>query len=148
MARDSGLGGLIVLLGLALLFSKPRGTPLIGGVAPAVYYQYREWATTPAPSEEVPHATDPLGTWREISPGRIPTPRGPSIPTPIPFPGGIIDVNKMLKPVGVITPTYTPPKAGVIDITAKLIPVEEKATEESQPPRITISTARPGLRIR
>lgn len=98
MGRDSGIGGLLALLGLALIFSKPSKRT-IGGVTPALYYEYRAWATDPeAPAEELEEG--PTGkVWRTVTPGRIPTPSGGSIPIPRPFPGGKIDVNKMLNPV-------------------------------------------------
>lgn len=71
---------------------------VFGQTTKPTYAEYRAWATDfEAPEEELePHATDPRGKWRTIN-GRIPVPNGGTIPIPIPWPGGIIDVNKMLK---------------------------------------------------
>ena len=153
MGRGSGLGALLAVLGLVLFLGRKEeltaGAFYTGGPTPPITFKFdwtseevRAWATDPeAPEEElVAHATDPLGKWRTIN-GRIPTPVGGTIPVPVPWPGGIIDVNKMLQPVGVLTPTYTPPTGGRIDINKALRPVEEEASpevgesvEEASPP--------------
>ncbi|MBA7637894.1 hypothetical protein ES703_45543 [subsurface metagenome] len=141
MGNGKGLGGLIALLGLVLIMGRPKELKAsdfyMGGPTPPpgffpitifgpsiTYEAYRTWALDPeAPEEElVPHATDPEGYWRTVN-GRIPTPAGGTIPIPVPFPGGIIDVNKMLKLKPIeesIEPEDYPDVGEVISINLRL----------------------------
>lgn len=89
------------------------------------YTEYRDFALDEdAPREELEaHSTDPIGVWRTVSPGRIPTPTGGSIPIPVPWPGGKVNVNEMLKDVEEEAPATEQDPGGPISVNFNLQPI-------------------------
>ena len=87
-------------------------------------WQYREWATDPeAPAEELETSPTTGKTWRVTSKGRIPTPSGGTIPIPVAWPGGVVDVNEMLKSVDEEPPDVVEDPEGPISVNLRLKPV-------------------------
>lgn len=126
------MGAIFAVLALALLMGRKNGAQIIYPGQAGF-----DWGPGPATWETEESTGKP---WRTISPGRIPTAYGGSIPIPVKWPGGVVDVNKMLKPVGVIEAVYTEPAPGVVDINKMLRDVEEEPSPEPLP------RARPGSR--
>ncbi len=133
MGRGSGVGTLLAVLGLALALGGFKA-PLTGASfsttsTPSAYWpysprEYRAWATDPdAPAEELETSPTTGKTWRVSSTGRIPTPRGGSIPIPVKWPGGKINVNEMLKDVEEEAPATEQDPGGPISINLGLRPV-------------------------
>lgn len=124
MGRQSGIGGLIAILGLVYLFGSRKkltaGSFFTGGYFPRAGYDVYIPAGAVAPngngisySQYVEFATDIeskdaqwaestttaglKGKWRTVN-GRIPTPQGGSIPLPSLPSGSRVAVDKMLQP--------------------------------------------------
>ena len=118
------MGALLAVLGLFLVMGNRKVTTsqiIAGTYTPR---QYREWATDfEAPSEELETSPTTGKTWRIISTGRIPTPSGGSIPIPVKWPGGKINVNEMLKDVEEEAPAMEQDPGGPISINLGLRPV-------------------------
>ena len=131
------MGGLLAVLGLVLVLGG-RKKALSGvsfnpyGPGPRIgdtpwnysYSDYRGWATDmDAPAEELETSPTTGKTWRTSSPGRNPTPEGGSIPIPIKWPGGTVNVNEMLKDVEEEAPAMEQEPGGPISVNIHLKPV-------------------------
>lgn len=99
MAKGSGLGGLLAILGVALIFGKKRkltgedftgAFPIDTARSRISYHQYFTFATKPEDEvdpirgeslEESYTTSGQAGQWLTVN-GRIPTPRGTTIPMP------------------------------------------------------------------
>ena len=134
MGKGSGVGGLIAVIGLVfLLGSRKKGLtassfnlsgPGPSGPWPYTSRDYIGWATDmDAPVEELETSPSTGKTWRTVSRGRIPTPEGGSIPIPVKWPGGTVNVNEMLKDVEEEAPAMEQEPGGPISVNVHLRPV-------------------------